>query len=461
MNYFDDSISLINNPTEDFCIDMIYRVISDNGLTLGNKYFIYSQFSGKLFRGLIPNTFNINDALDELYEHIVVGYKNSLHYEFSYIPKIERNNNYIVVLTGQLLGINHAPTKALFDRCKVLQDMGKIVMIINTAEICLVNHAVPWVEAWIGNYFDEYSRYENFRYGDHIFPFIQLPQIMPDKDVIMDILQTIVSSKPEMVISIGPSSIVADLCSNILPVLTIGTGVNRSMTRTTFQTICKEVSDDDIKWACKHGKTQNHFVKSIFTFSFDKKVQKKSKAEFNLPEDRFIAVVVGNRLDDEMDKDFHSMLKDLMNKKVFILFIGIYEKYENEIAKDKVYKDNSAYLGHQKNLMSAIGLGDCYINPHRLGGGTSAVMALYQGMPVVTEDYGDVAGNVGEEFCVSDYEEMQERVMLLLNNIDYRNQQSESALKRAELLTDTDGEFKRILSVTNERIIQMESDFYK
>jgi len=458
MDYFDDSIALNNNPTEEFCTDMIYRVISDKDLTLGNKFFIYSQFMGKLFRGIIPNTYAINDALDDLYEYVISGYRNSLDYKFSYIPQIERNNNFIVVLTGQLLSMDHAPTKALFDRCRVIQEMGKTVMIINTVELCLRHHAVPWTDAYIGRYFDAYSKYKNFRYGDYIFPFIQLPKIMPNKDIIMDILKTIVSSKPEMIVSIGASSIVADLCSYIVPVLTVGTGVNRSMTRTTFQTICKEVSDDDIKWVYKHGKTQNHFIKSLFTFSFDEKEEKNSRLDFNLPEDRFIAVVVGNRLDDEMDENFHSMLKELVNKNVFILFIGRYEKYENEIAKDEVYKGNSAYLGYQKNLMSAIGVGDCYINPHRFGGGTSAVMALYQGIPVVTEDYGDVAGNVGEEFCVSDYEEMQERIIRLMNDIDYRKQQSEKALKRAELLTDTDGEFRRILSVTNERINQMESN---
>lgn len=52
----------------------------------------------------------------------------------NYVPAEERDGNLVFVMTSQVLGQNHAPTKTLLDRCLVLKKyLRKKVVIINTA----------------------------------------------------------------------------------------------------------------------------------------------------------------------------------------------------------------------------------------------------------------------------------------------------------------------------------------
>ena len=65
----------------------------------------------------------------------------------------------------------------------------------------------------------------------------------------------------------------------------------------------------------------------------------------------------------------------------------------------------------QNDLSTIYKVCDLYINPLRRGGGTSAVEAMYNKLPVVSINYGDVALNTGDEFCVSSYVEMEQTIL--------------------------------------------------
>jgi hypothetical protein len=71
---------------------------------------------------------------------------------------------------------------------------------------------------------------------------------------------------------------------------------------------------------------------------------------------------------------------------------------------------------------------------------------MFKGVPVVSVNFGDVAVNAGEDFCVKDYAEMQDRIRRYYSDIEFYKAGSELAKKRAERLLDTDGEFVRILN---------------
>ena len=58
---------------------------------------------------------------------------------------------------------------------------------------------------------------------------------------------------------------------------------------------------------------------------------------------------------------------------------------------------------------------------------------------------------MGEDFCVQDYEEMKKEILHYYQDKEYHKEMSEKAKKRAEILLDSDGEFKRILREMDKR----------
>ena len=73
------------------------------------------------------------------------------------------------------------------------------------------------------------------------------------------------------------------------------------------------------------------------------------------------------------------------------------------------------------------------------------------GIPVVTVSFGDVSTNVGEEFCVQDYQEMQDKIMQYNEDKAYYEQMSKKAKARADILLDTETEFIRVLQEMDRR----------
>ena len=47
-------------------------------------------------------------------------YKMLIKKELKYIPKEERNTNFVLVITEQFLKTEHGPTKTALDRCRTL-----------------------------------------------------------------------------------------------------------------------------------------------------------------------------------------------------------------------------------------------------------------------------------------------------------------------------------------------------
>lgn len=99
----------------------------------------------------------------------------------------------------------------------------------------------------------------------------------------------------------------------------------------------------------------------------------------------------------------------------------------------------------QDDVLAILDNVDLYVNPDRIGGGTSVIEAMYKAIPVVTLDHGDVALGAGEEFWVHSYAEMTEKIIKYMNDIDYYNMMSKKAKERANYMLDSDGAFTDII----------------
>lgn len=448
-------LSFLLKATDNLTIfkTILQYCLVDDEISKEQKFFLYYQLLQYRFVHPHVGDNEVEQLFDQLYTHIFEGYCKSLCIEKKIVPVDKRDNEAIVVLSSQVLEPEHGPTKTLFDRCCVLKNkLGKRVYIINTAEFMSSAQIINYFQIQVPGYVEGYSRVERIAYETDEYPFMQCPKEMPQESIINDIIEKVKAINPYFIVTIGGNSIVSDVCSNYYPTLTVGTVPSGlSTTKGQFQTIGRTINHDDREWLAQHGYTEEHLIESLFTSSFKKQTHAYTREELGLPDGRFIVEVVGARLDDEVDEDFRNLLHPLMEQGIFFAFAGVFKKYEEYAQKDKLFADNSIFLGFQEDMLAVNELCDLYLNPRRIGGGTSVAEALYKGLPAVTFNYGDVGVGAGEAFHVSSYEEAYEQIMRYSKDKEYYTKQSQLAKERAARLMDSDGEFVKVIREMESR----------
>lgn len=411
-----------------------------------NKLSHFWQISAVQFLNQNFQTIDINKKLDLLYVELFQVFKNAFDLEKSvYIPWEERNHDLVIVFSSQVLGMEHAPTKTLLDRCYVLKkQLKKEVIIINTAMQMPAKGQAPFYRLSNATYADELSQIDHLEFKGETFEFYQCENKMPDLDIIAAVIRMIKSKKPELIIGIGGSDICADLCGLFIPQVTISTVFSKiAISCGRYQIVDKELSKEDNDELEILGVDPKNIRKTTFTFSFKEQTHQYSRKQLNLKEDRFILLIVGWRLDEEITDEFLEMLEGILtnNANVWIAFMGVFELYHEKISRFIKLKKNSINLGKQMDALAVIECCDLYVNPKRSGGGSSAAEALYKGIPVVTLPNGDVSIAAGSEFWVKDYQKMQDIIMKYVVDKDFYKEMSGVAKKRSQKLLDSEHGF--------------------
>lgn len=450
--YFLSSYMKLTEKTE-LMDDIVRTALSDEHITKENKFYIYCQIiSYKFFYKQYDND-GLRDLLDDLYEDIYEEYLSDNQDLCGRITSEDRNKDLVIIFISQVLGLEHGPTKTLFDRAYVLQKkLHKKVFIINTGDEATRNHSVPWFAAMGANYVDRYQEIDSLVYKDEEFAFFQCPPVMPDDSIIREIMSIIREEKPWFILSLGSGNITADLCAQIIPTLTVNLGFSElAETRSSFQAVGRAIRPSDTEWMNKHSLPENHFIESLFTFTLKPQTVKLTREQLGIKPDVTVCIVIGGRLFAEIDDEFMNLVLRLGKAGIHVAFAGIFDNYDVYVQRYPELKDTTYNLGFQTDILAVCECCDIYINPRRAGGGTSIVEAMYKGLPSLTENYGDVARSAGPEFYVADYDEMYDQVIRLANDRDYYKLMSAKAIDRAGTVMDTETEFVRIINEMTSR----------
>ncbi len=371
-----------------------------------------------------------------------------------WIPQAERDPDTVIVLMSQYLGPKgHGPSKTALDRCRMLMElMHKKVLLINTAEIGEWRTTLPWLGYSKMEYEAVYSTVEYVDWKGCRIPFFQCDNDMPNVAVYQMLIQTVRQMKPQLVLEIGTGSVLAHLLSRCVPVLSVVTGFSRlAISETTCQVSALRMTDRDRRILQAVGKSEDAILPSVFTFGLNEQKTHFTRAQLGLPEDRFLLAVVGMRLHFEIDAAFMDMLATL-DERFAVVFIGAFDHYEQFMRDYRYMKDDLFYLGVQEDVLAVFEVCDLFVNPIRVGGGTSAAEALSKQLPVVSTDHGDIAATVGEDFLVRDYADMSKTIRRYCEDAEFYKVQQKKAATRAERLLDTAGEFERVLHEFGRRI---------
>lgn len=432
---------------ERYYVGFLKLVLESKYLTGDNLFYIWNQCKRySLARKVVGNQ-ETTRLMKEIYHKAFQYYKEQLCEELHPIPNEERDRDAIVIFAIQFISERHAPTRTTLERCYTLgKRMSKKLILVNTIEQCTPHGGVNIYQSSIGNVIEEYSQIHSYRYKDYDIPFFQPLDPMPSLAVVRELFKMIRSIKPYMIFSIGNGSIVADLCGQLVPHASIGVAFSKLATsKALFSVIGRKIREEEWGKLYKEGYSKESIIESTFTFELSKKKTMFRRADFNLPEKAFLLVVVGIRLDSEVDDDFFEMLQKTYPWGTHVVFAGNFSRYEEFCNRHCDLKEHSTFIGYCNDILALMELCDLYINPRRLGGGFSIIEAFHEGVPGVTINTGDVAVAAGEEFCVRDYDEMTEVISRYIKDREFYNQMVQKGKEREMVVTDSPKAMQEIL----------------
>ena len=414
--------------------------------------FIFQQSLVIPFLNPAVDTTSVFAGKVRLYDWLLDQYSILLSDLLVPIPENERNRDVVIVITEQFLQYTHGPSKSAADRWVILKNhCHKQVLLINSAELLSPVGRLPFYDPKGGNYEAGNSDKDHIEWKGVTIPFIQCANNMPNPCTIIEFLQLIRDLKPEFVVAIGGEGILSGLASKLVPAICVGMCFSTlQITGCSFQTYSGLLNDTYRENLKSLGWREEQVITATFGFSLMEQTENHSRSELGIGEDVFLAVAVGARLDNEITAEFWEMFRNAAKlcDNLEILIVGDYsmpEYVEQEIRR-RIH-----VLGLVSDAISYIELCDLYLNPLRTGGGTSVVEAMSKGLPAITVAYGDVAANVGEEFCVEGYEEYPELIRRYCTDKEFYSQMATKVLKRSDRLLNAEGEFVRIIEEFNKR----------
>lgn len=341
-------------------------------------------------------------------------------------------------MIAQFINLNHGPTKTALDRCMSLQELGYEVLLINTCEFLSSVGLIPFYGLVQANVNKELQSYNSVDFNNHVVPYYQASN-MPSLEGIINILLIVQEYKPYMIFNIGSYNLTADLCSNFLPVATVTTVPSSlPITKSQFHITGREIKTSDIEHMKKYGFGKENLITSTFTFTFKPQVHHYTREDLGLPEDKFLLVLVGGRLSKEISNEFLDLLLETTNtSNTHLVFVGLFEQFEQLSSQNELFKKNATNLGMQGDVLAVLECCDLYINPRRTGGGTSAVEALFKGVPVLTFRSGDVYLNVGSDFGVDDEDSMIAKIKQYSKDKEYYKKMQFLGKEKADILMDS------------------------
>lgn len=434
---------------------ILEEVLACGVLSYEEKQFIYAQLSNWVFTDKEIHSWKATVMLHELWKQVLSEYKDKVGIEAGWIPLHERNKEFVIVMAGQILSLEHGPTKTTLARCKILmEEWGKDVLLINTGQVCSQVGRIPFYRIKNGNQRDDLDSTEVILYNGCKIPFVQFCHEMPDAVAIGQLMQLVMENKPYMIISIGGPRIAEELCAELTDVLVVSLCPSSLVdTKCSYQQIGRPLEKNDEAYLTLCNIDKEKVISGVFTSDLKGECAFVSKSELGIGQQKKIGVIIGGRLDEEIKDDFLEMLDSLRCEGVHYIVLGVFEKgYARCKEKYPLLAESITYCGMVSNVRAYMECADFYINPTRRGGGTSVVEAMVHGVPAVTTKFGDVYVNAGEDFAVEDYAQMRERILQYIQDEEFWKEHSEKSIMRAKKMLDTKNAFVDILQEFERRI---------
>ena len=111
-----------------------------------------------------------------------------------------------------------------------------------------------------------------------------------------------------------------------------------------------------------------------------------ARTEYGLNDDDIVVITVGNALDYEISKELAEQMCALLrcDQRVRWLIVGCAKHPCINNRHDDLIGDSVLFIDYENDLIGLYGICDVYLNPNRVGGGTTVAWAMQQGLAVIS-----------------------------------------------------------------------------
>jgi len=302
----------------------------------------------------------------------------------------ERNNR-VVVLAKQLLRPPHAPSMDALNFARTLiTEHNKEVLLIVTWELAN-DYDGMWVPCSHFNREDSFFGKQSITFDGTVIPLYMAGDGIFDEQTAGRSIAAINQFNPEMILSVSSPSLIAEAFNKDKFCFIYPTNGGVPLTKGCYFHTWGQLEQADIKVI------EDFNLKDQFLFSqhpgFEQKQRHSTltRQQFGMPEDAFVFVIVGLRLDQDVNDSFLDLLEQIAcHPKAQFAFVGIFNSFEKMLDQRPLLRKKCAFLNLQTDMMAVYHISDAFLNPMRQGGGSSVVYAMQAALPVLSTPYGDI-----------------------------------------------------------------------
>lgn len=318
-------------------------------------------------------------------------------------PKIPPMRNRAIILLSQVLAPPHAPTVDAFAKYKILQEtFGYDVLILNTCE-SPSRIDLPILSGKHANRHPLLRGYQKTEDGCAIYT---PPCDMPSKEGYALLANIVAEWQPAFILNFGTCNFSAEYLGQSTKVITMPAGTELLPTRNSYASVSfRPLTEQDHEMIKRCGMEQVKIIETLYNYDKPDATTRYLRADFNLDVGDFVITVVGTRLTEELNAANITLLQNVLAlaPQIKIVFLGKVEAkmqtdIQNRLGESRVRF--AGFLGDVPAFYEQIA--DLYLNPRRIGGGTSGVHALAFGVPAFTLAHGHVASLTHPDFVFAD-----------------------------------------------------------
>lgn len=312
----------------------------------------------------------------------------------------------IAIIAPQILNMRHSPTREAFNIALHLTHYhGCDTYIINTNamtykdcnQLNLLMPSLFYSNEVLAGQQNVPVEYMQFKSSVNTISFEPGPMSSQKIAQILSVLQQL---QIEAVIAHGDNLLVMESLYGFYPSLFATTGSVVPYNHCDAYFVPEKLFNEQTKALAGKYKHSNFMMESMLVTPEGQAERASSRANFGVSEDDFLFLVVGTRLAEELESEFCDVCRKLINAnpRAKVLFAGSPTLNLSRYFEEQLVNSGKVLsIGFQDDLPSVSLMCDAYLNPKRMGGGTSSQTAILNGLPVVTLDFGHISAIMPED----------------------------------------------------------------
>lgn len=358
------------------------KFLKKDSMNLDNHY---APFTNALFYITKANQIEHEDYF---LDRVEIMRKLKAYYKPKLKVKAHSMENHLVIVTGQLLSYNHAPTKVTIDYANNLLKFNPKLSIKIVVED-MFNYS-PNELFFVYPFSSTDSKTLSGEHNKLLHKSIEIHYSncsLPRKQRLQDDINAITTFNPKWILKIGaPDSLAVDQLYDYYPVSSFSMG-GAEYSKFVDMSFGGRSRDEVLVERKDKGLASSKYLYEQHNYGLDLVESKKNilREEYDFSADDFVLVTVGNRLDVELTKDFVEGIGRVIinNKSLKIKWLIVGIEDHHLVRSNKELLKNVKFIKYSEDLMRLYKICHVYVNPFRKGGGISVAMSMFAGLPVV------------------------------------------------------------------------------